>query len=211
MSNKVQMIICVGDQEFSLGECHPAQARVLVRNEAASWRDGKLLIIARPAWISIVESNNAWRGPLDRDEVSPAEMDRRQAWFKDFMLQGITAVLSARDLTPRHLPVGRIHKRGDPRPEEYVDEDFPEEEVAGWFTNTEAEIEAAALETLAASWEEQEDPSRSLESIRKSLPTLYGRASSRIYRGPGLKSKLKRSKLEHQDPQEPVVLSMTMK
>ena len=48
MSKRVKMITRMGGQDVPLGECHPGQARVLVREEMAAWQDGKLLLVLRP-------------------------------------------------------------------------------------------------------------------------------------------------------------------
>lgn len=83
MAKTIEMIALIGGQEFPAGKCSPAQARILVKKELASWRDGKLIMLVRQAHADLLDSNeHVWKGPLDDNNVSGAEMDRRQAWFR---------------------------------------------------------------------------------------------------------------------------------
>lgn len=100
----VKMVIRVGKDEVPLGECHPAQARNLVKKEYASWDDGKLLILARPAFLKLAEGDH-WVLPNEKPDVSDRELDRRKIWFKDFMTQAVKAIVPSADDKPRHLPV----------------------------------------------------------------------------------------------------------
>lgn len=97
MSSVVKMLAKVGDSEVALGVCHPAQARVLVRDGIAAWQDGQLLVSVTPTHLTLLGSNpDAWVGPEDgTGAVSPNEMERRKAWFKSFMSKGTLAIASA--------------------------------------------------------------------------------------------------------------------
>ena len=92
-SSMVKMVIRVGSDEVPLGECHAAQARGMVKKEYASWQDGKLLILGRPAFLKIMMDGNHWLMEGERPDVSERELDRRKIWFKDFMTNATKAVL----------------------------------------------------------------------------------------------------------------------
>jgi hypothetical protein len=85
------MITKLGDEELSIGTCHPGQARVLVKRELAAWHEGKLLILLKPAWL---QAQFEWRNPgEDRIEVSDSELSRRREWFLHIM--GVLPVVLA--------------------------------------------------------------------------------------------------------------------
>lgn len=82
----VKMIALVAGEEVFMGECHPARARVLVKKELASWKDGKLLLHVLSVHDKILANNpEAIYGPQDKGGVSKAELERRLAWFRSFM------------------------------------------------------------------------------------------------------------------------------
>jgi hypothetical protein len=104
-SSVVKMMIRVGKDEIPLGECHAAQARNLVKKEFASWQDGKLLILARPAFLKLMEDGDHWVRSAERSDISDRELDRRKIWFKEFMTKAALAVSKSQDDKPRHSPV----------------------------------------------------------------------------------------------------------
>ena len=82
----IKMIASVAGEEVFVGECHPARARVLVKKQLASWKDGKILLHVLSVHDKMLESNpHAAHGPLDDKNVSKAELERRLAWFRSFM------------------------------------------------------------------------------------------------------------------------------
>jgi len=79
----VKMITSLAGEELFVGECHPARARILVKKEMASWKDGKLLLHILGIHNAFLQTNpDAIRGPLDDGNVSLQEIERRIAWFK---------------------------------------------------------------------------------------------------------------------------------
>ncbi len=56
-SKTIAMFTKVGEQEVSVGSCHPAQARVLVSDEFAMRQEGRLQIIMRPIWMDIASTH----------------------------------------------------------------------------------------------------------------------------------------------------------
>lgn len=93
MSKAIKMVTNLAGTEIPVGDCHPGQARVLVKQDLAAWQDGKLLLLLRPAFLELLSSNeDAWKGPLDDANVSGAERDRRMAWFKQFIRLGAEAL-----------------------------------------------------------------------------------------------------------------------
>lgn len=104
-SSVVKMMIRVGKDEIPLGECHAAQARNLVKKEFASWQDGKLLILARPAFLKLMEDGDHWVRSAEKADISDRELDRRKIWFKEFMTKAALAVSKSQDDKPRHAPV----------------------------------------------------------------------------------------------------------
>ena len=86
-SNSVKVIADLGKGEpFDAGHCHPSQARILVKKKLAKWQDGKLLVQLRPVHIAVAMNTLTLPGE-DRD-VSEAEVQRRQAWFRS-VVQGV--------------------------------------------------------------------------------------------------------------------------
>lgn len=84
----VKMIASVAGEEVFMGECHPARARVLVKKQLASWKDGKLLLHILGVHDALLTNNpESARGPLDDENVSKQEMERRFAWFRNFMVK----------------------------------------------------------------------------------------------------------------------------
>lgn len=82
----VKMIAKIGDQQISVGTCNPAQARILVRDGLAAWQDGSLILHIRPVHLNLLASNpNLWRCKDDNDNTSQGELDRRKAWFLQFL------------------------------------------------------------------------------------------------------------------------------
>lgn len=96
----VKMVASVAGEEVFVGECHPARARVLVKKQLASWKDGKILLHVLQVHDKLLAANpEAARGPLDDENVSKQEMERRLAWFRSFMDK------SARVLVRGHRPL----------------------------------------------------------------------------------------------------------
>jgi len=93
MQKSVKMFTRLAGTDIPIGQCHPAEARVLVKKDLAAWQDGNLQVILRPAFVDLLDSNeHAWKGPLDDGNVSQAELDRRMAWFKQFVELGVQAL-----------------------------------------------------------------------------------------------------------------------
>jgi len=91
----VQMVARVGDEEIPVGTCHPAQARVLIKRQLAAWQDNKLLLSIRPVFQRLLDTNkHAWEGPADDNNVSPAELRRREAWFASFVGKAARALVA---------------------------------------------------------------------------------------------------------------------
>jgi len=87
------MIVHIGDNVVPIGQTSPAQARILVKKELASWKDGSLLLLLRPAFAELVVSNeHLMKGPFDDENTSKAELDRRLQWFKQLMVKGADAL-----------------------------------------------------------------------------------------------------------------------
>jgi hypothetical protein len=98
----IKMIAKIGDQKVPVGTCNSAQARILVRDDLAAWQDGDLILFIRQAHLALLDSNpGVWRYKDDDHNVSQAEMDRRKAWFMEFMPKAVNAATA----TPR----GSIH------------------------------------------------------------------------------------------------------
>jgi len=101
-SPSVSMFTKVGDEEIQLGHCHPAQARKLVKEELASWVDGRIFLILRPIYLDVMQVNSAWKGPLDDDsQMSDGELKRRRAWFKSLIPVLADAVANSRSKESR--------------------------------------------------------------------------------------------------------------
>ena len=91
----VKMVTRVAGEEVFVGECHPARARVLVKKQLASWVDGKVLLHVLNVHDKLLASNpEAARGPLDDNNVSKQEMERRLAWFRAFMEKSSRALIA---------------------------------------------------------------------------------------------------------------------
>lgn len=123
----VKMVTKVAGEEVFVGECHPARARVLVKRQLASWMDGKVLLHVLNVHDKLLASNpEAARGPLDDENVSKQEMERRLAWFRSFMERSSRALVagtvelptveeaakSVYDSVPRLSDEGRAFVRG---------------------------------------------------------------------------------------------------
>lgn len=152
----VKMVIRVGKDEVPLGECHPAQARNLVKKEYASWDDGKLLILGRPTFLRMLgDEKEHWTLSYERPDVSDSELDRRKAWFKEFMTQAVKAVIPSSDMKPRHFPVSSAV------PQNWADVKQRAQDCAEWAEKKESEkpVDLPA-EDLAQLWEVVPDVSR---------------------------------------------------
>lgn len=91
----VKMVASVAGEEVFVGECHPARARVLVKRQFASWKDGKVLLHILNVHDQVLSTNpEAIRGPLDDGNVSKQELERRMAWFRSFM-EKVTHVVAS--------------------------------------------------------------------------------------------------------------------
>jgi hypothetical protein len=149
----VKMVASVAGEEVFVGECHPARARVLVKKQLASWKDGKILLHILNVHDKLLENNpELAHGPLDDGNVSKLEMERRLAWFRSFMEKSSKALARlARPLPsleeaqawasrPRDL---EDYQRLDPEPEPLTDE-----EVVAYFTDVPAEEADVELRDL---------------------------------------------------------------
>lgn len=139
MSKNVQMVAKVGDEVLSLGSTHPATARKLVKQELAAWDDGKLLVLIRPTFLGLLDSNeSSWKGPLDDENVSDAELRRRREWFKTFIPKAAEA------LVPHGSDLEQILNATDEALEQARREFDPfiisgkltDEEADPWYTDT---------------------------------------------------------------------------
>lgn len=84
----VKMFASVAGEEVFCGECHPARARILVKKEVASWKDGNVLLHVLGVHDALLVHNPGMaRGPLDDENVSKQEMERRLAWFRSFLVK----------------------------------------------------------------------------------------------------------------------------
>lgn len=90
----VSMFYRFGEENLPLGKCHPSQARILVRKELATWEDGNLKVILRPAHSEILDRDpyQLIRRAEDDQNVSKAELDRRLDWFKQFARKATMAL-----------------------------------------------------------------------------------------------------------------------
>ena len=90
----VRLKFKLGDKVLPLGTCHPAQARIMVQKELASWDDGELLLILRPAHSDFLDHDQEHliHGPVFDPNVSKAELDRRLIWLKWFLEQSTKAL-----------------------------------------------------------------------------------------------------------------------
>jgi hypothetical protein len=129
----------IADQKVPIGTCNPAQARILVKQELASWVDGELQLLLRPVFLDVIQTNeHLMRGPFDDQNTSQAELDRRLQWFKMVMLRGSQALAGCGQPAERLGP--RIQKQlqeswktatlyaGPELTEEEAQEFFPVEE-----------------------------------------------------------------------------------
>ena len=138
--NSIKMIAKLGDQQFPVGNCNSAQARILVRDGVAVWQDGSLLLFVRQAHVALLEFNpNALRGPKDDLNVSDAELERRLAWFKSFLPKAaITAASPPEPYTyePHTLTLGEIlspiREFSDPRLASEEPDDMGKELIEAW-------------------------------------------------------------------------------
>lgn len=131
-SDKVRMFIRVGKDEVPLGECHPAQARSLVKKEYASWSEGNLLVLGRPAFLKMMEDGDHWVTAREKTEVSGSELDRRKIWFRGFMSQAVKALAKTHEATPRnwsHLDPSRKSGFTVEEPIQAQDLNNPEDDV----------------------------------------------------------------------------------
>ena len=84
----IKMVTSIAGEEVFVGDCHPARARILVKKELASWKDGKLLLHILGVHDALLKGNpDVARGPLDDENVSKQEMERRLAWFRSFLVK----------------------------------------------------------------------------------------------------------------------------
>ena len=191
----VPMIVHIDHKPVPVGYANPAQARILVKKELATWQDGSLLILLRPAFRDLLSSNgpHLMKGPFDDENTSLAELDRRLMWFKHFVGYGALALA-----TPG-LP-------SIPVPEQMAE--------ASVKMDTWMEMTRKAQEQMEADPEQMQDLDLWFEDPKfPILPTLndapldndpapdvttvFGRLP-RPYVGPGLTSE----PLEEQDPKE---------
>lgn len=156
MSKNVQMSTMIGGQAISIGQCLPAQARILVRKGHARWQDGGIVLSIRPVHLEVAMNHKK----LDHEEaeVSNAELERRIEWLKTLMVAQANADTGSatvdRGLESR--PPLKTRQASQARflvcsPEE-SSEVLSDEEAAEWFTNpdkTPAELNA---ETATELW-----------------------------------------------------------
>jgi hypothetical protein len=127
----IKMVAKLGDQVMPVGTCNQAQARILVRDDLAAWQDGTIMLFIRKAHLALLDSNpGTWRCKKDDDNVSEAEIDRRKAWFIQFM------------------PIATIaltHKQGSERDEIHA----VAVQMAGGMTTRHSEYEGVAPSVIA--------------------------------------------------------------
>lgn len=84
MSNPhVTMVATVGGQELVIGQCLPAQARILTKKGHGKLVDGKLQVAIRPVHLAVAV-NTVVEGS-DDPNVSNAELERRLDWLRTIM------------------------------------------------------------------------------------------------------------------------------
>lgn len=190
MKDSIAMFARMDAQDFALGFCHPAQARLLVKQELASWQDGKLLLILRPSYMSLIDANSlsCWRGPLDdSNQMSDGEMKRRRAWFKDMLpkVAIATAESNSKDsrITYTQEELQKIENSAATYMEAagcHPDQEITEEEAAFFFEERPLKTD---LKDLQALWNRDTDEdakffknsatSNNLLDVLKLLVTRY--------------------------------------
>lgn len=96
MSNNVQMSTVIGGQSIAIGQCLPAQARILVKKGHAKWEDGGLVLNLRPIHLAVALNHR--RLDNEGDEVSNAELERRIEWLRSIMGAVVNADTHGSDL-----------------------------------------------------------------------------------------------------------------
>ena len=109
----VSMYYRFGEDNLPLGKCNPATARVLVKKELATWEDGNLKVILRPAHSEILDRDpyQLIRRAEDDQNVSKAELDRRLDWFKQFIRKATMALASMgmpREIDPEEINAAKV-------------------------------------------------------------------------------------------------------
>ena len=146
-----------GTQTIPVGKIHPAQARRLVKLDYAAWEDGKCLFLLRPAMASLLaNSPAAWLGPQDDEGrvVSPAEMDRRKAWFLNLIQTTARTVARTGDSNVlRILDLAQQPWDDQVTPSTaYLNRDHdPQDDI--WFQNDETGEALPTLDGLEDLWE----------------------------------------------------------
>ena len=168
MSKNVQMSALLGGQPISIGNCLPAQARVLVKKGHARWQDGGILLSIRPIHLQV--AMNTKRLEKEGNEVSNAELGRRIEWLRVIMGAVVNSDTHGSDTKSRiraGMPV-ILGPDGVPLTEERIAalkidqqqrekthqewllssvvgadpclQDLPDEEVEAWYIDVEKEL-----------------------------------------------------------------------
>lgn len=107
---KIKMVTRLGGEEFTVGECSPAQARILSKKDHAKLVDGKLLVSIRPFHLDMAVNDVAAGGmsitPRDPN-VSDAELGRRLDWFRSLLGNGTLAQIPQGSSLDKILAVNR--------------------------------------------------------------------------------------------------------
>lgn len=103
MENKIKMVARIAGEEVYVGECNSARARILVKQNYASWHEGKILLHILNVHDTLLATNPILgQGPLDDENVSKQEIERRMAWFRSVLQK--TSVMLSPDRHIRPLP-----------------------------------------------------------------------------------------------------------
>lgn len=156
----VRLKFKLGDKVLSLGDCHPAQARLMVQKELASWDNGELLLLLRPAHSDLLDHDPEHLiGPAYDSNVSKAELDRRLVWFKWFLEKSTKALSTVGQPGGSWEETVRTADLDLQERLQYLATDFSledtmtEEEVAAFFAEEAASEDSGKPEELAAIWE----------------------------------------------------------
>ena len=133
--SQVIMVADIGGKELHIGKCTHAQARILTKKEHGEIREGKLYLHIRPLHLQIAASHS-FRAPEDDDNVSNAELKRREMWLTNLIgktieveekarKSGIKEIVEGADLAARsHTYKGIVFQE---------EKELTEDEVADFF------------------------------------------------------------------------------
>lgn len=180
----IPMVAKLGDQRIPVGTCNSAQARILVRDELASWEDGKLLLIIRKAHLELMESNDhLWSTPADKGMMSRNELHRRQAWFTQLVERSSKALVNT---ALNHGVVSETTVWSDtrsvwrtetsPDPVVYTSEQLEELGKDAYLFDEGPELPDITEKKAAVLWKSEPDVSQMFGSEpRMGYPVYYGK------------------------------------